>query len=164
MPRKGVFFAITPDELKQLEAFPDDEARKLFVRDVIEDAWDEDFTQEVGTSWEALHRCFGDGSCDHKPAATPLAKAIFGGRQLHSDLTWYVINLVEPAEVAAVAQALAQVTPEWLTERYNAIGPDSAHHNEQDKKDALNWFKGLPEFYARAAKAGRAVIFTVETF
>lgn len=163
MPRKGVFFAITPEELSQLEACAGDDARKTHVRDVIEDAWDEEHTQEVGSAWEALHRLLGDGSFTPKPATTPLERVILGGRQLHDDTSWYIINLIEAAEVPEVACALAGVKQEWFAERYAALKNSGyMRSSEQDQKDTWNWFQGLPAFFAKASQAKRAVIFTVD--
>jgi hypothetical protein len=160
-----VFFAITDEELSKLKACDGDDARKTFVREEIEDAWDEDFTQEVGTGWEALHRVFGDGTFAPATATTPLSKVVFGGSQLHEDTSWYIINLIEAAEVPEVACALAGVKEDWFNEHYDKL-KDSGYKqaSEQDKKDVWSWFQGLPAFFGRASQAKRAVIFTVDVY
>lgn len=72
--------------------------------------------------------------------------------------------LITPSEVKEIARALAAITEPWLRSRYF----DVPFPDYQDEKSDGDWqytrgyFEGLPEFFARAAKDERYVIFTVD--
>jgi hypothetical protein len=88
---------------------------------------------------------------------------VFGGRQLHEDTSWYIINLIEASEVPEVACSLAGVKEEWFAERYAKLkGSDYMQFSEQDQTEAWNWLREVAKFFANASQAKRAVIFTVD--
>ncbi len=63
-----------------------------------------------------------------------------------------------------VANALAGVTEAWFRQRFFGLKRKQTLYDITEEELAYAWgnFKGLPEFFARAARARRAVIFTVD--
>ena len=150
---------ITAQQAKRLrEAGDDDELRE--VVDEIEEEWDGAF--ETDKAWDALHRCFSNGTLDPEEGDAPLNLVFFGGRVLNEDDTDVVV-LLTPTEVKEVAAALRGVTEAWLRKRYFDLPfPDyQTEKSEEDWRYTIGQFAGLPEFFAQAAGARRHVIFTV---
>jgi len=173
----GVHFAITRKQMDELLAIADDperdeedadEALREVVSD-IEEAWDTKHLFETDKAWDAIHRCLTDdhtgrGRLNPEAGEYPLKLVIMGGTQLHESSD-YCINLIRPEEVKDVANALAGVTEEWMRERYFRLKRKQTGYPITEEDFDYTWgnFQGLPEFFARAAKARRAVIFTVDS-
>ncbi len=162
MACRGVYFAISDEELKRLLNAKDDEQRLSIFQDEIEQKWDEEWLYEMDKSWDALHRCLADGSLGMDNDPKPLSLCVLGGRQLYSGDD-YIISLKTTLEVTDLARALSSISQQDLLKRYFAIAPDYAMDlNEQDFQYTWDYFSGLPEFLAKAASAGRHVVFTVD--
>lgn len=156
----GVHFAITAEQAAQLLAAEDDEALVDIVTDEIEEAWELVF--ETDKAWDALHRSLSNGTLSCGEGEPPLNRVFFGGQVLNTEADYFVV-LLTPEQVQELAPALAKVTEPWLRARYF----DQPFPDYQGEKSSEDWdytfgnFKGLPEFFAQAAQAGRYVIFTV---
>ncbi|WP_157667603.1 DUF1877 family protein [Comamonas serinivorans] len=135
--------------------------------DALEAAWAslqaEGWLCETDKAWDPIHRCFCKGKLLYEGGESPLNLLVCGGRQLSCNDD-YTVSLVTADQVAAVAQAAAQVTREGLRQRYGQIKQRGYAHRlgEADFDDAWANFQDLTAFFARAAAAGRAVIFTVD--
>lgn len=157
----GVHFAITADQERLLLSADDrGEAEVGEILEDIEETWNEDgLSVSSDKAWDAIHRCLGDGSLDPDGGEYPLSHAVLGGRHLHDQ--YYVVH-VTAAEVRDVAEALHLVEKTWLRHRFDDID-DADYRGSQDDRDfEYTWenFLDIRKFYERAAKAGRAVIFT----
>jgi transcriptional/translational regulatory protein YebC/TACO1 len=164
MACRGVHFAITDEQARSLfEAEDEDSDEK--VREVIEEieeAWDEEFTQETDKAWDAIHRCLSDGTLELSAGSYPLKMCIFGGRQLCYSGDYYVVY-VAPNEVKDVAAALANLSRDWVADRYWKIPDDyQGSKSEEDLEYTQEYLDALKPFYQKAASANRAVIFTVD--
>jgi hypothetical protein len=160
MSSRGVHFAITASVTRRLRAADDDEELLEIVGE-IEERWDKPNLFETDKAWDALMRCFGDGTLD-VPDASPLELAFFAGDLLTEGDDSYVI-LITPSQVARAAAALARVTEAWLRERYDTLAfPGYAGKSDADFAYTWSSFQGMPEFFAAAATAKRYVIFTVD--
>jgi hypothetical protein len=157
----GVHFAITEEQAERLLAAEDDEDLVGIVENEIEEAWELAF--ETDKAWDALHRCFSNGTLDVLAGEAPLNRVFFGGQVLNEEGEYFVV-LVTPAEVKEIAEALAEVTEPWLRGRYFDLAfPDyQGEKSEEDWEYTRTQFQGLPEYFAQAAAAGRHVIFTVD--
>ena len=162
---RGVFFALTAAQDSALAATSDDDDVMAFVEGV-EEAWDRAWVCEVDKSWDAMHRCLGDGTlrCGYgRHGGGPLETAVLGGGH-HFEGEDYVVAHVLAAEVPAVAAALQGVDEAWLRERYRRI--DAAGYQgvieEEDFAYTWHYFLQVRDFYRRAAAAGRSVMFTVD--
>jgi len=114
---------------------------------------------DTDKAWDALHRCLTDGTLDPDGGAYPLSHTVLGGRYLHDD---YYVVYVSAAEVRDVADAVRAVDRMWLRQRFDAIDDPDYRGAHDDADFEYTWanFEDVRAFYARAAAAGRAVIFT----
>jgi hypothetical protein len=164
MSSLGVHFSIDDTTAERLLAAADDDALGDVI-DEIEAVWDKDRLFESDKAWNALHRCFADGTLDQDGGEPPLNLCFFGGTALNDEPDYWVV-LLDPDEVGDVARALAEVAQKgrpWLRERYDTLEfPDYPGKSDEDFEYTWKCFQGLPEFFARAASEGRNVIFTVD--
>jgi hypothetical protein len=163
MAGRGVHFAITPAQEKQLLAAKSD--RKLMgLVGKIEEAWEKPFVCETDKAWDAIHRCLTDGSLLYVSGAYPLNHCICGGRQLFRGRS-YTVSYVSAPQVKEVVSALARITRAWMRKRYDQLDPEEYDEVEMGDEDfSYTWenFLDLRRFYKAAAEARRAVIFTVD--
>src|SRR5262245_9401171 len=163
MSTLGVHFAVTPAQARALLAAKSD--RKLMgLIEEIEGAWEEPFTVESDKAWDAIHRCLTDGSLLYVSGKYPLNHCICGGRQLYRGRD-YTVSFVSARQVKDVAEALSKITKAWLRRRYLALDPEEYNEVEIGDEDfGYTWanFLDVRRFYKKAARAGRAVIFTVD--
>jgi Domain of unknown function (DUF1877) len=162
MACRAVLFAISDDEVTKLVAAHSDEEILEIVQEQIEARWEEEWLYELDKAWDAIHRCLVGGSLMISEDGSPFALCILAGAQLHSGDN-YIVSLKRPHQVSAIAVAIKEVTREYLRERYfkinsNEYGPIS----DDDFEYVWEYFNGLADFYAKAAAAGRHVIFTVD--
>lgn len=162
MACRGVLFAVPHETAEALRAASDDDEVRSLVEE-IEDAWEEPFVAETDKAWDAMHRALSDGTLDVDGGEAPLNRAILGGEHLH-EADDYIVALVSAAEVPAVAKALAAIDADALRERYDRIVPRdyAPEYGEEDREYTVASFRDVVELYERAAKAGRAVVFTVD--
>lgn len=76
----------------------------------------------------------------------------------------YIMSLKTPEQVKAVAAAAKAITEDTLRRGYNRIDAEAYGFelSEDDFKYTWSNFVGLPEFFERAAAAGRYVLFTAD--
>src|SRR5262245_53131492 len=159
---RGVLFAINDETTEQLLAANSDEAVMKIV-EAIEEEWDKKFLEETDKAWDAMHRALSDGSLEPTGGSFPLNRAILGGKHLHRGEE-YIVTLVTKDEVPAVARALASIDDATMRQRYQQLVPRdyAAEYGDEDREYTVDYFHGVAALYDRAAKAGRAVIFTVD--
>jgi hypothetical protein len=165
MACRGVFFALSSAEKEHLLALDSDEKRMDYIKEEIEEVWDEAHLLQTDKAWDAIHRCLTDGTLTVRRSANPLGKLIVGGIQLHSDTQTYIINLIESSELLEISTALNAVTKEWLKARYDQLRSTDYPQesiSEQDWEYTWDWFSEIPEFVVRAVNEGRSIIFTVD--
>jgi hypothetical protein len=169
MSSRGVHFAITDEQMRQLlRASRQGNEGVLDLMAEIEEDWDERHLVETDKGWEAIHRCLTNdntpwGELNRRKGSYPLRLCILGGTRLYKSWDW-TITLVRPDQVPAVAEALKKVNKKWLRERFFALDPKACRYpiTEEEFAYLLSCFKGLPQLFARAAKEGRAVVFSVD--
>lgn len=162
MACRGVYFAITDVQAAALLAADGDDSL-MAVIEAIEEPWDEDNLAECDKSWDALHRALTDGRLEYGNGEYPLSHCVLGPRQLHEGDD-YIVSYVAPDQVQDVAAALQPLTEEWFQTRYRAVVPEdyAPEYGAEDQQYTWDWFQGVRELYAKAAKRGRSVIFTVD--
>lgn len=161
MSARGVFFSLDKAQAKRLlKAEDDDEVMEQV--EALEEAWEEEHLAECDKAWDALHRCLSDGTLDFEGGEYPLNRCVLGGRQLIGEED-YIAAFVTVEEVRDVAKALEPLTEAWLRERYEKQVPKDYSPNYGDEDFEYTWenFQDVRRFYAKAAREGRAVLFTV---
>jgi hypothetical protein len=162
MACRGVLFALSAEDERGLLSCAADSECLAFVQEEIEERWDAEWLAETDKAWDAIHRCLSGGKLEVIPG-DPGSMAILGGRQLHLGDD-YIVSFKNPAEVHAIAAALAAVDDDALRLKYDALDPDDydGEIGEEDLEYTLGWFQDLRSFYQKAAAGNRAVIFTVD--
>jgi hypothetical protein len=160
MACRGVHFALTPEEAARIDAARDDD-RLMALIDEIEASWDGDWLVETDKAWDAIHRCLTGGSLEY--GATPQHKCILGEASRH-EADDYIVNLLGPDEVKEVAAAIRPIDESGMRRAYFAIDPDDYGMDPSEVDFAYTWenFIDLREFFEKAARHDRAVVFTVD--
>lgn len=157
-----MFFALTKEEEAALLSARDTEEVLDAILE-IEERWDEPWLRQMDKSWDAIHRCLGDGSLDTKqPALT--AKAVLGGRHL-SDRDDEIVSFLPCADVQAVSAALALIDQAEFRRRYFGLARNSGYEGEIGDEDydyTWSYFDDMRSLFTEAAAAGRSVVFSVD--
>jgi hypothetical protein len=169
MPCRGVFFALTKAEETKLLSATDTDAVVEIITEEIEERWDREWLVEMDKSWDAVHRCLGDGSLrTSQPSLT--AKAVLGGKQLSSNADW-IVSYLTADEVKQVSVAIAGIDESEFRRRYFGLkkkflwlfdwtdydGPIG----EEDLGYSWSNFEEMRLLYSKAAAAHRALVFSV---
>jgi len=169
MACRGVFFALTKEEEAKLLAAPDSEAVVEIITEEVEERWDREWLVEMDKSWDAVHRCLGDGSL-RRSQSSLTSKAVLGGRQLSFDADW-IISYLTADEVKQVAAAIAAVDKVGFRRRYFGLKKkflwfDRTEYDgpigEEDFEYSWFNFVGMRLLFAKAAAAHRPIIFSVD--
>jgi hypothetical protein len=166
MPHRGTFYAITPDEAQRLLSLVGNDAalatEALDLHSIERQR--ARFIAAVDKAWDVLHRCLTDGSLhDLGKGAAPLSWCILGGKSLHAGKE-FIICYVTPEQVSQVAQALDELNPQSLLQRYRNLestGYTGLITNE-DFEYAWDNFTNVRNLYTKAAAANRAVVFVAD--
>jgi Domain of unknown function (DUF1877) len=160
MACRGVHFALTRDEERGIISAVDDEDLMALIEE-IEGRWDRDWLVETDKAWDAIHRCLTDGTLAY--GSTPLHKCILGESSLH-DGDGYIVNLLGSEDVKEVAVAIRGIDEAAMRRSYLAIDPDDYDSPLSEEDFGYTWdnFRDLREFFERAARHDRAVVFTVD--
>ena len=161
----GLHLALSKQDVTRIEGFADPDELALFISGDLEERYIDDarWSCQTDKAWDAIHRCLGNGMLVYGEGPFPLAYAVLGGRALAAgeDCT---ACLVDAPKVPETSRALAMVTRAWFEERYRTLrdtdyaGPVTS----QDCEHTWGYFEALRAFYAKAANAGRAVLFTTD--
>ena len=159
----GVHFALSPEDHERLLNTSEEPALLALIREDLEERYlaAREWAYQTDKAWDAIHRCLTDGTLSIDSGPYPLNLCIMGGNHLYSEED-YIACLVDAPQVHEVAQALQAVTKEHLREAYFRIDPSDYSLTEDDFEYTWENFQGLPAFFAKAAAAGRPVLFTAD--
>jgi hypothetical protein len=161
---RGVHFALSDiDERRLLDCSEQD--RVQLISEDIEERHFASATEwlcQTDKAWDAIHRAFNNGNldCDYK---SPLHGVILGGKALYFGDN-YIISYKNNEQVKEIAPALAEMDECSFKVLYFAIDEKKYGFplTQEDYEYSWNWLSGLKEFYNRAAKFERPVIFTTD--
>lgn len=162
----GVHFALTIEEAQYLRSLNDEQQRVFHVTEVIEEHYlseEPELAAESDKSWDAMHRALADGQLTYEGGVYPLNHTVLAGEQLYTG-TDYIMSLKTPNQVCDIAAALSGVTESDFRRRYDAIDAQDYGCPTSDEDFSYTWenFQDVRDFYARAAEAGRFVLFTAD--
>jgi hypothetical protein len=168
MACRGVYFALSNDEAQKLLNAKGDAAVLAVIQEDIEERWDEEWLQMTDKSWEGMHRCLGDGTLCCKGNSI-LEKCVLGGRQLHKG-NRYIVSFLSPEEVIEVSKALEPIDKSWIRQRFFGLKKTflwfdiSSYEpiDEQEFEYIWEYMDLTKSFFQKAAKAKRAIIFSVD--
>ena len=163
MAGRGVLFALDRDDEAELLSRRDAKARVSWAANVVEERWDRAWLHEMDETWFPVHYCLHGAHGFPLAGAPPEAKAIFGGYPLGIS-SLYSIDYKTAALVRLIAQALDKMLDEAIKARAGLIerGEFEGAKGAPMQATIVHAIGGLKSFYASAAAAGRAVIFTVD--
>ena len=162
----GVHFALTEDQVSQLKSFDSDSDRLVYIQEEIEEKIFLEAPELKGESdkaWDAIHRCMTDGKLEYDNGEFPMSHVILGGERLYFKND-YIVSLKNPDQVAKIAIALADVSEQWLRDRYFKI-PESDYEvplSEEDFEYTWQWLGSIKELYDPAAEKRAYVLFTAD--
>lgn len=180
MACRGVLFALSPKDeatlldrakpkvlrragwFRQARMSDPDPAVLEFVVDDLEKRWEQDWLCETDKAWDAIHRALSDGQLEYE-MKQPRCGAILGGTPLYGKDD-YIVSYKGAEQVAQIATALQAISNVEMANLYDAI-PDDLYEVDKDDDDrnyTVGYFADVRDFFAKAAAAGRSVIFTVD--
>ncbi|MEI8382169.1 MAG: YfbM family protein [Planctomycetota bacterium] len=160
----GVHFALSARDATRLLKYNDPDELVEFITEDLEEQYLENdkWSFQSDKAWDAIHRSLTDGQLKYESGPFPLAYAILGGKPLDAGDD-YTACFVGADQVVEVSNALMNVTKEWMQQRYHTLSQTEYGPVSQEDFD-YTWdnVEGLRDFFAKAAKAGRAVLFTTD--
>jgi hypothetical protein len=161
----GVHFALTKSDLAKVVAFDNPDELVEFITEDLEERYLAKRTRSYQSdkAWDAIHRCLTDGRLLYESGPFPLAYAVLGGAPQDAGDD-YTACLVQPEQVNKASAALNKITEAWMRRRYATLRKTDYRAQMSDQDFEYTWenFVGLRAFFAKAAEAGRAVLFTTD--
>jgi len=163
MAGRGVHFALTKDQYKSVCNCRSDAELVNLVQEEIEEDWNTNWLCETDKSWDAIHRCLTDGKLEWDNGSFPLNAVILGGKQLYKGDD-YILALVTPEQVSAIAIALESVDKIILRSGYEKISQDDYDGEIGNDDFEYTWdnFEELVSLFVKAADSERSVLFSVD--
>lgn len=162
----GVHFALASKDLKKLRKLSTPAEVVDFIAEDIEQRYlpTGTWTFESEKAWEPLHRCLTNGRLEQGKGPFPLAYAVLGGARLETG-EGTTTCLVEPEEVKAASTALSTIPRDWLAARFRKLSESDYEGPLTEEELTTTWdtLVGLRGFFARAASADRAVLFSLDS-
>jgi len=153
----GNFLGISPDDLNALIAdpsrvesfiYPDDEEHENCI--------------DVDKAWHGIHFLLAGDTWGGKP---PLANVVLGGTEIGGDVGYGPARFLTADDVRAVADAIKEITPDKLSELYDAtnlsqneIYPDIWGDDDDAVAYLTSWYQTLRSYYLDAAAKGQAML------
>jgi hypothetical protein len=121
---------------------------------------------DLDKAWHGIHYLLTGGEV--WGGNGPLADAVLGGQTIGPDVGYGPARLLLPEQVAAVARALAEVSPETLAVSFDPAAMDQAgvypqiwDEGQEALDYLLSYYQRLAAFYERAARQGNAVLLAI---
>jgi Domain of unknown function (DUF1877) len=154
----GCFRALPPEQIEELQLHPDAVVELMDFEDVDADIID------VDKAWHAIHYMLTGNAKrgDDEPASL----AILGGVEVGGDIGYGPARLLEPQDVARVADYLEKLPPEFFAEYYNPEAMDAMgiypeiwmRDGEEGLRYVRDWYQLLRTFYINSSKQNNGVL------
>ena len=117
---------------------------------------------DLGTTWDALHRCLTEGELDPAGGDFPLNTVILGGKQLHRGDD-YTAVLIRPDMTTFIDQALRDIEEDDFRQKFMNL-PASYTQPRGEKEFMEIWLQlqNLKVFFEAASENMEAVVFTAK--
>jgi hypothetical protein len=161
----GYLISLTREHAKRLFGQQDDDRLRNFLGELrsAPDLKQSGRVLELGTLWDALHRCLTDGELDPAGGEPPLNHAILGGKQLHRGND-YIAAMVRPDMATFVAEALSHVKEDGLRQKFFGLNVESYGRPIDEKHFMEIWIalRNMRILYEAASENLEAVVFAGE--
>lgn len=165
MVGRGFHIALSREHAKQLFAIKDDLSLLQFLEELkgMPDLKKSGRILDLGTAWDAIHRCLTEGELDPAGGDFPLNHAVLGGKQLHKGADSTAV-LVRPDMTRFIADALEELTEDDFRKKFFALNPQSYQQPIDEKHFMKTWIAllTLKDFYLATAENMEAVVFTAK--
>jgi len=162
---RGFHIALSREHAKQLFAIKDDLSLLQFLEELkgMPDLKKSGRILDLGTAWDAIHRCLTEGELDPAGGDFPLNHAVLGGKQLHKGADSTAV-LVRPDMTRFIADALEELTEDDFRKKFFALNPQSYQQPIDEKHFMKTWIAllTLKDFYLATAENMEAVVFTAK--
>lgn len=162
MSRLGMLYAITADELAELQRQDADEMYDYMMDNIEDEYFGTVRACELDKAWEGLHYCLNGGEWLEDTATKSLV--IFAGDFL-LDGDDYVITHKSPAQISEIVTYLNSTDLESVIRAGFPNIPAEEYGLPKDDNNLnylLGWYNGIQAFYENALANGYNVIFTVD--
>ena len=159
----GVHFALNNEQYKKLLSAKSDSELISILHEEIEEEWDTEWLHQTDKAWDAIHRSLTDGKLEWNNGTFPLNAVIMGGKRIHQGED-YIVTILTPEQVVETAVALKKIDEMAFKQGYENIAQEDygGEKGQDDFEYTWAWFQGLPNLFDKAARAGRAVLFSAD--
>jgi hypothetical protein len=171
MLTRGLYLAITDDDLKTLRRTKDGPERRQLLM-VWEEEWPDQWWCSTDKSWKILSRVLGylPGPGEHRPEiGLGLGHDMFYGKSIHRP-HFYVVGLIKNDWLPSMVDTLDTLDDQSFRNLYFSIPADwRRYFSEYHHVDLLAegrcegywfWLQKIRRFFKNAAATDRHVIFT----
>ena len=117
---------------------------------------------DIGTTWDAMHRCLTDGELDPAGGEFPLNTVILGGKQLHRGDD-YTAVLIRPDMTTFIDQALREIEEDDFHQKFLNLPPSYTQpRGEKEFMEVWLQLQNLKVFFEAASENMEAVVFTAK--
>jgi hypothetical protein len=160
----GVHFALSAEDVAALRRATDDEARREYVQEVLEEQFaGGPRAAESDKAWDAMHRALSDGHLTWNGGSYPLNHVVLGGEVLYGGDD-YIMSLKSPVQVRDIASVIRDLSETEFRERYDTL--DRVDYDGELGNDDFSYtwesFQDVRELYLRASNDGLSVLFTAD--
>ena len=162
MSRLGVFYALNEEELQALRDLPEEERFQYMLDEIESRLFGGEFGCEMDKAWEGVQYCLGGGVWSEENRV-PLS-IVFGGEFLVNRPD-EIITLKTHRDIGEILEFLSGHDLEALLRANFEKIPQKDYSLPRDGENLeylIGWSRGLRDFYERASRARRQVIFTVD--
>lgn len=164
MVGRGYHIALTREHAKRVFGMQDDDNLRAFLEELrmSPEMNKSGRVLDIGTTWDAIHRCLTDGELDPAGGDFPLNTVILGGKQLHRGDD-YAAVLIRPDMTAFVDEALREVDEEEFRTKFENL--PASYTQPRGKKEFVEiWLQlqNLKVFFEAASENLEAVVFTAK--
>jgi len=160
---RGFHIALAREHAKTLFGIKEDAALRKFLDELKArpDMKKSGRVLDLGTLWEAIHRCLTEGELDPAAGDFPLNTAVLGGKRLHQGDD-YVAVLIRPDMTRFIADALAELEEDDVRKKFFSLKGGSYTQPIDEKHFMEMWlrFQDLKVFFEAATQNMEAVVFT----
>lgn len=156
---RGLFVAVTREELRQLRRRSRDAERRTFVRE-LEERWSPEWTCGTDKAWRFLWLLLDD------PRTSAPKVDLFFEKSLHR-AQFHVLTLLDGVALDRAARALSDIDGAEVRARFETWSAAELHRylGEVFVPEAsylVHWYERIRAFIPRASRAGRPVLFDAE--
>jgi hypothetical protein len=136
----GYHIALSREHAKRVFANKDDASLPPLIAELLGDKALKANGQvlEVKKTWDAIHRCFTDGTLDPEGGDFPLNHVILGGKQLHKGDD-YIAVVVRPDMVTFIAEGLHDLKEPDFRKSFFALGEKGYDQPINEKEYSFVW-------------------------